>query len=315
MRNPGKGSVSDGYGEPVATESGLRAQVCRRPPSLSDVAGVAVLLAERKPGRSRDGLGFWLPRGQSVTMARKSQGGRATVEWEWLAVAVWNACAHVVPLRLRRRIVAWLPAGFLTPATLEKSGFTFNRSWFERLYAGSGDDPWGFETAEREHAKYAEILTACGNGPFSHVLEMGCSSGVFTEMLAPRCARLIAVDISSIAVDRARARLACFGHVRCERCTLPADMPEGPFALVVCSDLLYYWPMEALVRAIPMLEKILAPGGRIVCLHWRGKPTAAYSGGDEVHDVLVARLGGLARVESREVLDSRLDVFEKTLRA
>jgi SAM-dependent methyltransferase len=147
-------------------------------------------------------------------------------------------------------------------------------------------------------------------GPFARALDIGCSIGVLAEMLAPRCDELVAVDISAIAIERARTRLASYPNVRCERRTLPEEMPDGPFDLVVCSDILYYWPTETLLRAIETLQATLAPQGRLVCLHWRAKPDAVHSG-DEVHDLLVERLRELTRVESRVVLDSRLDVFAR----
>jgi SAM-dependent methyltransferase len=202
--------------------------------------------------------------------------------------------------------VPHVPRGFHAPTTLEQSGYRFDRTGFERFYAAS-DDPWKLES-DRESRKYAELLRACGDGPFGRALEIGCAIGVFTEMLAPRCSDLLALDISGIAVARARARVGRYGHVRCERRTLPAEMPQESFDLMVASDILYYWPLPVVASAARIFEAHLAPGGRLVFLHWRGRPDANLSG-DEVHEALTGELGGLAHVECRAVLESRLDIF------
>jgi SAM-dependent methyltransferase len=205
-----------------------------------------------------------------------------------------------------------VPHGFHSPTTLEQAGYRFDRTGFERFYAAT-DDPWKFES-DRELRKYAELLRACGDGPFGRALEIGCAIGVFTEMLAPRCTDLLAADISGIAVARARARVSRYGHVRCERRTLPAEMPQESFDLMVASDVLYYWPLPVVTGAAPMFEVYLAPGGRLVLLHWRRRPDATLSG-DEVHETLAAELGGLTHVEGREVLESRLDIFVREVTA
>lgn len=231
---------------------------------------------------------------------------------EKLYNAFWGTSSRFVPLWLRRRLVPRLPSGFLAAGTLPESGRSFARSGFERFYAVT-DDPWGFES-EREHEKYMVLLDACGDGPFGRAFEVGCSIGVFTEMLAPRCEQLLAVDISDIAVSRARTRTASLGQVRCERRTLPDEMPEGLFDLVVASDVLYYWPPEVLTRAASMFDAHLAPGGRLVFLHWRGDLGCEQSG-DEVHDLLLTLFAGFARVTSCELMGSRLDVLQKSATA
>lgn len=228
-----------------------------------------------------------------------------------VASTIWIASTRVVPTPLRSRIIARLPQGFLSPPSFADAAAVFDRTAFERLYAES-DDPYAFEQTERERRKFVATLAACGEGPFSTGLEVGCSNGVFTEMLAPRCRQLLAIDISAVAIRRARTRLAPYGNVRCERRTLPDELPEGPFDLVLCSDVLFYWPADAIVRGVSMIEDRLAPRGRLVCIHWARRPSAVHTG-DEVHDILAACLGSMRRVESRRLddLDYRLDVFEK----
>jgi hypothetical protein len=61
---------------------------------------------------------------------------------------------------------------------------------FERLYR-SNPDPWGFDTSPYEQAKYRQTLAAVGARRFTAGLEVGCSIGILTRMLAPRCESLL----------------------------------------------------------------------------------------------------------------------------
>jgi predicted TPR repeat methyltransferase len=134
-----------------------------------------------------------------------------------------------------------------------------DRDYFEDLYAES-TDPWGFETSDYERKKYERTLESLGERRFRRAFEAGSSIGVFTAMLAPRCEELLAVDTSGKAVEIARERLAEQSHVRVERRTLPEEMPDGPFDLIVASEVLYYWPREVVLEALRSFEERLAQG-------------------------------------------------------
>jgi SAM-dependent methyltransferase len=183
-----------------------------------------------------------------------------------------------------------------------------DRDYFEDLYAES-TDPWGFETSDYERKKYERTLESLGERRFRRAFEAGSSIGVFTAMLAPRCEELLAVDTSGKAVEIARERLAEQSHVRVERRTLPEEMPDGPFDLIVASEVLYYWPQEVVLEALRSFEERLAQGGVLVAVHWR-KETKTYPlQGDEVHELLVRHVR-LANVKTIKEPEYRLDVFE-----
>jgi SAM-dependent methyltransferase len=145
----------------------------------------------------------------------------------------------------------------------------WSRRHHERFY-GTGDDPYHFDSEPYEQQKYARLLEALGDRRFSRASEVGCSEGAFTEMLSPSCDELVAVDISETALERARARLAARVAVRFERRTLPFDCPEGPFDLVVCADILYFWPRAVLEMGLSRLRERLAPGAVLLLLHYLG---------------------------------------------
>jgi predicted TPR repeat methyltransferase len=182
------------------------------------------------------------------------------------------------------------------------------RDYFEGLYAESGD-PWDFETSEYEQKKYARTLAVLGGRTFRRALEAGASIGVFTEMLADRCDELLAVDVSERAVAEARRRLSGRGHVRVERRTLPEEMPDGPFDLIVASEILYYFPREEMLAVLQSFERELARGGSLLAVHWRRETKTYPLQGDEVHELL-AQNTRLRNTETIAEPDYRLDLFE-----
>jgi predicted TPR repeat methyltransferase len=182
------------------------------------------------------------------------------------------------------------------------------REYFEGLYAES-DDPWNFEASEYEQDKYARTLAVLGERTFRRALEAGASIGVFTEMLSDRCDELLAVDVSERAVAAARRRLSGRGHVRVERRTLPEEMPDGPFDLIVASEVLYYFPREEMLTVLRGFERELARGGVLLAVHWRRKTETYPLQGDEVHDLLMEHTR-LLTTETIIEPDYRLDRFE-----
>jgi cyclopropane fatty-acyl-phospholipid synthase-like methyltransferase len=148
-------------------------------------------------------------------------------------------------------------------------GKRLSREYFEDIYAQS-TDPWDFETSLYERDKYKRTLEVLAHKQYHRALEVGCSIGVFTVMLAPLCAELVAVDIAEKAVVATRERVANFPNVRVERRTLPEETPEGPFDLIVASEVLYYLPKDMVLVALQRFEHILAPGGVFLAVHARG---------------------------------------------
>lgn len=179
---------------------------------------------------------------------------------------------------MRSRLLSTLP-GMLEPPAMRGSAY------FDQLYRRSGGDPWRFDTSPEERLKFARTLGLCGPGPFESVLEIGCSIGTFTELLAPRCTTLLATDISGQAVRAARGRLAALPQVTCEVRDVRHAFPQGHFDLVVASDVLYYWAIDEIVDVLRHIERGLAPGGILVTLHYVPRIGTVLDG-DEVHDLL-----------------------------
>ena len=78
---------------------------------------------------------------------------------------------------------------------------------FEKRYLEHGDY-WNYEASDYERAKYGrtmDCILALRSGNAS-VLEVGCSVGVFTELLAAQFEQVTAIDISQEALALAARR-------------------------------------------------------------------------------------------------------------
>jgi SAM-dependent methyltransferase len=179
---------------------------------------------------------------------------------------------------------------------------------FERLYAAS-PDPWDYDSSEYERGKYAATLAALDGRVFQRALEVGCSIGAFTELLARRCASLSALDFSTRAVALARGRLCEQTHVQILEASFPEQAPAGRWDLVVCSEVLYYLDGETLERATGWLRERLLEGATVLAVDWRGPTTTEPHDGDQVHDLLRDRLSSWHALEGRQP-GYRLDRFD-----
>ena len=181
-------------------------------------------------------------------------------------------------------------------------------AWFERLYEHDAD-PWCFASSAYEAAKYRQTLAALEGRRFGRALEVGCSIGVFTALLAGSCDALVSIDVSDRALARARERLAKQSHVHLERAAFPERIPGGSWDLIVCSEVLYYLDEAGLELAVRRLAVALESGGTVLAVHWRPATQSYPFRGDEVHDRLLRRLGRWHALDARTG-DYRLDRFD-----
>jgi SAM-dependent methyltransferase len=141
---------------------------------------------------------------------------------------------------------------------------------FDQLYAAS-EDPWNFETSPYEATKYAATLASLPLPNYVNGLELGCSIGVFTQLLAPRCWNLLATDVSGFALSKARARCASLANVRVEHCQLPHRYPRGVFNLIVMSELGYYFSANDLAILRTSIAESLDVDGHLLLVHFTGE--------------------------------------------
>jgi len=108
------------------------------------------------------------------------------------------------------------------------------------------------------------LLEGLGLGPGSTVVELGPGTGQLTLAVAPRCRRLVAVDVSAPMLERLRGKLPAAGvenvevvragFLSYEHAGPPADFVYSRYALHHLPD---FWKAVALSR----LRELLRPGG------------------------------------------------------
>jgi SAM-dependent methyltransferase len=160
--------------------------------------------------------------------------------------------------------------------------------YFEALYARD-PDPWCFADSTYEREKYAATLAALPRPRYARALEVGCSIGVLTRELAPRCAALLAVDAARAPLEAARARCAGLPQVTFFRMQVPGEWPEeaAPCDLILLSEVVYYLDAMDVARLAARIGAGLAPGGDVLLVHWTGETDYPLSG-DEATERFIA---------------------------
>jgi hypothetical protein len=161
-------------------------------------------------------------------------------------------------------------------------------SYFDDMYAGS-PDPWGFTSRWYEARKHAITVAMLPRANYRDAFEPGCSIGVLSDLLAPRCEHLLSCDIAPAAVKAAAERTAGHRHVEVQRRALPEDWPEGQFDLIILSEILYYFAGSDLDQVLDLAVAALRPGATLLAVHWRHPVAEHPRSGDDVHTVLAAR--------------------------
>ncbi len=184
-----------------------------------------------------------------------------------------------------------------------------DRRYFEAMYA-SDPDPWGFATRWYEQRKYALTMAALPAPRYHSVFEPGCSVGVLSSLLAPRCDRLLATEVIPAALEQARLRLRDFPNARLEPSAIPEEWPDGSFDLIVLSEIAYYFDAETLGRIVGLVESTLSPDGTVVGVHWRGVTDYPLRG-DTAHAIIDSH-PRLRRTVHHVEPDVVLDVWRST---
>jgi Nodulation protein S (NodS) len=184
---------------------------------------------------------------------------------------------------------------------------TLGPGYFDAMYAAA-PDPWSLRTRWYEARKYAISTAMLPRRRYRDAFEPGCSVGVLSGMLAPRCDRLLSCDMAPAAVKAAAEHTVRFGNVTIEQRAIPRDWPPGQFDLIIFSEFLYYFAGRDLDHVLDLTVAALRPAGTLLAVHWR-HPVAEYPrGGDEVHAALASR-GGLARLGDHTEADFVAQIY------
>ena len=168
--------------------------------------------------------------------------------------------------------------------------------------------PWHPVERWHEERKHALTLASLPARRYRRAFEPGCSVGVFSELLAPRCERLLSWDQRPEAVELAVRRLAPFTGAQAVRGAVPEQWPDGEFDLIVLSELLYYLDAEERAWLLKAAMRSLLDGGHLVAVHRRHHVPEHAADADEIHAEL-RTLPELRLLSRHEEDDFLLDVY------
>ncbi|MBI4547198.1 MAG: methyltransferase domain-containing protein [Ignavibacteriae bacterium] len=114
----------------------------------------------------------------------------------------------------------------------------YNNSYdkLEHLYQWT-HDPWNFDHSEYEQERFRSLLEMINQLPHQTILEVGCAEGSFTSRLSQMAQQVIAIDVSSTAIARARQRCP---SVQFFQRSLEDFVWDTKFDVVLCAETLYY---------------------------------------------------------------------------
>lgn len=201
----------------------------------------------------------------------------------------------------------WLRLRF---AWVERVGGRFySAGRLDRMYAEKSD-PWSYIGDPGAEERRQLTLQALPRPRYRRLLEVGCAEGWMTELLAERADELVCIDISAIAVERARRRCERFSHVRFVESDVLAGTPDGPFDAVICCGVLVMLPGWSQPGVREALVAALRPGGDLVLEN----QTDAYPGqlaGQSV-EAGFRQHPQLTLQSHRHVVDYDISVFRRT---
>ena len=188
---------------------------------------------------------------------------------------------------------------------------TVEGAYFDALYARD-PDPWRFTTSAYEAEKYADTLAALPRPRYDRGLEVGCSIGELTFRLAERCGALDGVDLADAALVQARARNAGNAHVAFSRMTFPDEAPEGPFDLVVLSEVLYFLSRADVARAAELVHARTTPDAHVLLVNWLGEtPDFPLTGDVAAEAFILAAQPGLSIIRQLRRAQYRIDLLSR----
>jgi ubiquinone/menaquinone biosynthesis C-methylase UbiE len=162
------------------------------------------------------------------------------------------------------------------------------RAWWNRNpMSYDVDDPIPYEPGTQEffreidrrifQPRYMRLTADASGKPFSlfvdfdnlrdiDVLDVGCGSGIATQLLAEAGAHVTAIDLTAWAVETTRRRLAAFGL---DGEVLQEDAEQLPFD-DASFDLVFAWGVihhsSDMDRALAELVRVTRPGGQVVLM-------------------------------------------------
>ena len=133
----------------------------------------------------------------------------------------------------------------------------------KKLAENDPESVWGWGTPAGRHRSQRRarlIANQAGLKPGLQTLEIGCGTGLFTEMFADYGVSLVALDVSAEMLERARLRGLDESRVEFIEGRVEDYNSYRLFDAVVGSSVLHHLEVEVALRRI---HHLLRPGGKI----------------------------------------------------
>ena len=118
---------------------------------------------------------------------------------------------------------------------------------------------WGSPAGRLRARRRADLISGgAGLGPEKFVLEIGCGTGIFTEMFAGSGAKIIANDISPDLLKKAEKRNLPSDQIQFVEMRFEDLKMDSQFDAVIGSSVLHHLEVEA---ALSRIFSLLKPGG------------------------------------------------------
>jgi SAM-dependent methyltransferase len=132
------------------------------------------------------------------------------------------------------------------------------------LAQGDPESTWGWGSPAgkvRAQRRAQLIAEGAGLGRAKRILEIGCGTGLFTQMFASLCpGEITAIDISPELLAMAQRRGLAPDRVRFVNIALDAMTGISAFDAVIGSSILHHLPLET---SLQKMYDLLSPGGSL----------------------------------------------------
>jgi SAM-dependent methyltransferase len=142
------------------------------------------------------------------------------------------------------------------------------REFFDEIWREG--DVWELETSDFEREKYAHQLNFLKDRRYGRAFEIGCGCGCFSLLLASVADEVVALDVSSRAIERARSLSAGAKGITFEVANIMEYglVAAGPWDLIVMSETIYFlgwlYSVADVARLAMHLFKATRDGGGLL---------------------------------------------------